>query len=117
MKVSVTKITVISESVLRDEIIELIKRHGATGYTLTLVEGEGSRGVRASDWSGRNVRLEALVADPVADAILQELNDRYFEDYAVIAWLSEVKVLRGRKFGFAEEGGEGDGSGDVSRRD
>ncbi|MEM0895386.1 MAG: transcriptional regulator [Verrucomicrobiota bacterium] len=113
MKVTVTKLTLISERVLRDEMIELVKRHGATGYTLTLVEGEGSRGVRASDWSGRNVRIEALVADPVADAILEELNDRYFEDYAVIAWLSEVKVLRGGKFGFAEEAGKKD----VLRRD
>ena len=32
------------------------------------------------------------------NALQEELNEKYFEDYAVIAWLSEVTVLRGEKF-------------------
>ena len=98
MKVPLIKVTIVTESLLKERIIALVRRHGATGFTLTLVEGEGSRGVRASDWEGRNVKLETLVSSETADAILEELGDTYFEDFAVIAWLSEVNVLRGGKF-------------------
>jgi nitrogen regulatory protein P-II 2 len=84
-------------------MITLVRGRGATGFTLTKVEGVGSRGVRASDWEGRNVKIETIVASETADEILEALSDTYFEDYAVIAWLSEVNVLRGTKF----VGGEG----------
>ena len=98
MKVPLIKVTIVTESLLKERIITLVRKHGATGFTITLVEGEGSRGVRASDWEGRNVKLETLVSSETADAILEELGDTYFEDFAVIAWLSEVNVLRGGKF-------------------
>ncbi|MGK0188507.1 MAG: nitrogen regulatory protein P-II 2 [Verrucomicrobiales bacterium] len=98
MKVALTKITIISESTLKEKIVALIKRHGATGYTLTKVEGEGSRGVRASDWGGRNVMIEVIVSGEIADSVLEELSNAYFEDFAIIAWLTEVSVLRGEKF-------------------
>ena len=98
MNTILIKVTIVTESILRDEIVTMIKGEGATGYTLTKVEGEGSRGVRASDWEGRNICIETLVTAKVADAILEKLNTTYFEDYSVIAWLSEVNVLRGEKF-------------------
>jgi nitrogen regulatory protein PII len=98
MNTPLTKVTIVTEAILKDKIIELVKRHGATGHTITKVEGEGSRGVRASDWEGRNVKLETILRKQDADAITSELNSTYFEDYAVIAWLSEVTVIRGAKF-------------------
>jgi len=98
MKVNLTKLTIITETLLSDRIVELIKKHGATGYTLTRVEGEGSRGDHTSDWEGRNTKIEILVAAETADMILTDLNAKYFEDFSVVAWLSEVQVLRGEKF-------------------
>ena len=107
MKEPLTKVTIVTESLLKDQVVALIRRHGATGFTLTKVEGEGSRGVRASDWEGRNIKIETLVLPEVADAILDNLSEKYFEDYAVIAWLSEVSVMRGGKF-IGESGNGGD---------
>lgn len=98
MKVPLIKVSIITESLLKDEIIELIRKHGATGHTLTKVEGEGSKGLHASDWGGRNDKIETLVSAESADAIMDDLSDEYFEDYSVIAWLAEVTVLRGDKF-------------------
>lgn len=98
MKVTLTKLTIITESLLTDHLLELIKKYGGTGYTLTKVEGEGSRGTHASDWEGRNTKIETIVNREDADAILDAVNERYFEDYAIIAWLSEVQVLRSKKF-------------------
>ena len=98
MKIPLTKVTIIAESLLEKKIISLTKRHGATGYTVTKVEGEGSRGNRTSDFEGRNIRLEVIVNEDSADDILEELSETYFDDYAVIAWLTRVDVLRGKKF-------------------
>ena len=98
MKVRLTKVTIIAEGILKSELISLVRKHGATGFTLTKVEGEGGRGARASDWEGRNVRIDTIVSASTADSILEELATIYFEDYAVIAWLGEVDVLRGEKF-------------------
>lgn len=56
-----------------------------------------TRGVLAGDWEGLYVRIESLVTTEVADSILEGLNASFFEEYAVIAWLTEVNVLRGVK--------------------
>ena len=98
MKTVLSKITIVSERLLKDGIIDLIKDTGATGFTLSAVEGEGSRGVRAGDWEGRNVMIESLVSETTADRILMALNERFMENYAVVAWVTEVTVLRGDKF-------------------
>lgn len=105
MRVRLQKITIVAERLLKDQMIDLVKEEGATGFTLTSVQGEGSRGVRASDWEGNNIRLEIIASRQVADAILDRLAASYFDDFAVIAWLTEVDVLRGNKF--VSEHGEG----------
>lgn len=98
MKVTLSKLTIVAERLLKDRIIDLIRKEGATGYTLAAVEGEGSRGVRASDWEGRNVQIDTIVGPATADAILEKLAEDYFDDFAIIAWVMDVVVLRGSKF-------------------
>ncbi len=71
--VSLSKLTIVAGRLLKDRLIKLIREKGATGFTLTAVEGEGSRGVRASDWEGRNIQIETIVSHEVADAILAQL--------------------------------------------
>ena len=91
-------VTVIAESLLEDRLIRDFKRCGAKGYTVTQARGEGSRGVRASEWEGANVKLESIVSESVADAILELLSEKYFQHYAVIAYLENVEVVRGEKY-------------------
>ena len=98
MKATLSKLTIVSERLLKDQLIDLIREEGATGFTMTEVEGEGSRGVRATDWEGRNIQIDTIVAPSTSDAILEKLSERYFEDFAIIAWVVEVNVLRGAKF-------------------
>lgn len=97
-KIPLKLVTIVTEGLLKDEISTLLRKHGATGFTITRTEGEGSRGVRAQDWEGPNQRFECIVSEEVADKILDELGQTYFKDYAVIAWLTDVAVLRGEKF-------------------
>ena len=92
------KVTIIAERVLRDDIIELLKRHGATGWTMTAVEGEGTRGIRASEWEGRSVQIDTLVPLQAAEGIMQEVGDTYFADWSVIVYAADVEVLRAEKY-------------------
>jgi len=91
-------ITVVSEAVVTEHIINDFLKLGASGYTTTAAEGKGSRGLRASEWEGRNVKIEALVSSPVADKILECLSENYFKNFAVIAWVHDVNVVRGEKY-------------------
>jgi nitrogen regulatory protein P-II 2 len=92
------KLTLIAERVLRDQLLKLLQNHGASGWTITQVEGEGSRGVRATEWEGRNVQIDTLVSNETAEAIMEEVAAKYFEDWAVIVYSVEARVLRGGKY-------------------
>jgi nitrogen regulatory protein P-II 2 len=93
-----TLVTIITERLLRDDIIDIIKGMGVTGYTLSDTTGEGSRGIRASDWEGKNVKIEVIVTEERADKIIEKISDDYFENYAVVAYTQQVKVVRGQKY-------------------
>lgn len=96
--VTVKLVTIVAEAVLEDYLIGDLKRLGARGHTLSRVEGEGSRGMRAGDVAGGNIRIEVLVSAAVADAIFQHLADTYFAHYAIIAFAADVQVVRGMKY-------------------
>ncbi len=91
-------VTIITERIFRDEILEKIKELGAKGYTLTDATGEGSRGIRASDWEGKNVKIETVVSREVGNKIIDYIADHYFENYAVITYAWPIKVVRGDKY-------------------
>ena len=91
-------VTIITEGLLKEKVIALLKRHACTGFTVSRTDGEGSRGVRASDWEGPNLKIESIVSLETADAIVGELSEKYFENYSLVAWITDVQVLRGEKF-------------------
>lgn len=61
--------------------------------------GNGERGVRKGDWDqGKNIFLQTICTDEVAQAIMDYLYDHYYEDYAIIAYATEVDIHRSSKF-------------------
>jgi nitrogen regulatory protein P-II 2 len=96
--VPLRKVTIVAEALLESRLLGDVLDCGARGFTLTEVRGEGSRGVRASEWEGRNVRIETLVAPDVADRILAHVAEVYFPRFAVVAWVEDVEVVRGDKY-------------------
>lgn len=91
-------VTIVSERILENRLLGMITAKGAKGYTLTEASGKGSRGVRASEWEGPDVRIETLVSPAVAEAILAEIAERFFEHYAVIVFAQDAEVVRGEKY-------------------
>lgn len=91
-------ITIVAEAVLEGRLAGDIVACGASGYTVTDAQGEGTRGLRSSGIGGQNVRLETVVPDDVAQRILQCLTDAYFPHYAIVAWVSTVEVVREERY-------------------
>ena len=92
-----TMVTIVAERLLRDRLVGKIRALGAKGFTLTEVQGEGSRGWQAHEFEGPSVKIETLVRAEVAEEIVEAVA-KYFEHHAGIVYLTEAKVVRGRKF-------------------
>jgi nitrogen regulatory protein PII len=92
-------ITIVTEAILEVELCEILERLGATGYTVTNARGSGHRGIRDAGWSSSsNVRVEVVCNEEVAQRITNHLRDNYYDDYAMILFESDVRVLRPEKF-------------------
>jgi nitrogen regulatory protein P-II 2 len=91
-------VTIIAEAVLEDRLLRELRELGARGYSVGAVEGQGSRGVRAVDFEGKNSRIEVIASEEVTDRILEHVAQTYFQHYAVIAYVSDVAVVRGDKY-------------------
>lgn len=92
-------LTVVTEAVLESSLVQDLDRLGASGYTVVNARGRGSRGVRVGDWSSNsNIRLEVVCDVDLARKISHHLKDKYYSDYAMILYLSDVEVLRPEKF-------------------
>lgn len=93
-------VTIVTEAILEQEICALLKQLGASGYTVTDARGAGSRGIRSAGWqSSSNVRIEVICNTEVAQKISLEVQDRYYENYAMVLFNADVTVLRPNKFG------------------
>lgn len=91
-------VTIVTERILEDRLLRKVEELGAKGYTLTQATGKGSRGVRASEWEGPDTRIQSLVSEKVADAILEHIAENFFEHYAVIVYVQDAEVVRGQKY-------------------
>ena len=94
-----TLLTIFTESTLEHVLIKDMDRLGIRGYTISDARGKGSRGVRDAAWDeSKNIRIEILCARQQAETLLVHLQQRYYSNYAMVAYLSEVDVLRPEKF-------------------
>lgn len=94
-----TLLTVFTEASIEQLLIKDMDRMGIRGYTISDVRGKGSRGVRDASWDeSRNIRIEVICARGQAEELLAHLQARFYANYAMVAYFSEVEVLRPEKF-------------------
>ncbi|MEJ2256402.1 MAG: transcriptional regulator [Woeseiaceae bacterium] len=92
-------VTIITESVLEAELCDFLGELGASGYTVTNARGSGSRGVRSAGWvASGNVRIEVVCSTELAAEIARKISKKYYADYAMILFESDIRVLRPDKF-------------------
>lgn len=93
-------VTIVCEAYARDAVQALLTEVGATGWTVFDVAGHGAHGARPGDIREfANVQIEVVVQPAAAERLLARLQQELFPVYAMIAFESDVRVLRPRKFG------------------
>ncbi|MHB0916166.1 MAG: DUF3240 family protein [Thiobacillus sp.] len=94
-----TLLTIVTEAVVEQTLLRDLDRLGVRGYTVSDARGKGSRGVRDAAWEeAANVRVEVICERAQAEDVLRHLQARYYADYAMVAFLAEIEVLRPEKF-------------------
>ena len=94
-----TLLTVVGESALEKKLVADLEALGAPGWTISDARGRGARGVRSAGWDTEgNIRLEIIGTEELAERIAEHLQQRYYANYAMVCYLSEVQVLRPEKF-------------------
>ena len=92
-------VTIITEAVLENDLLADLKQLGASGYTVSNAHGSGSRGVRSARWStNSNIRVEVICSDQLAAKIGDHLRKKYYDNFAMVYFESDIRVLRSSKF-------------------
>lgn len=92
-------VTIICEAHARETVTKLLREIGANGWTLFCVEGDGSQGPRPADIPEfANIQIEVIMKPEVSSELLERLSRDYFPRFAMVAFESDVRVLRQDKF-------------------
>lgn len=91
-------LTIIAEESLESFLEKEIAQFGAKGYTTSTVSGKGASGLRDNQWDGENIKIETIVSEESCKEILDYIQRKYFERYAIIAFYHPVNVLRTNHF-------------------
>lgn len=96
---SMKLVTIVCEALARSAVTELLKEIGAHGYTLFPVEGVGAQGSRVADIEEfANIQIEVVLQTDPALQLLARLETDFFARFAMIAYSSDIEVIRSAKF-------------------
>ena len=88
-----TLLTIITESILEDTMIDEITALGAKGYTIIEAHGCGTHGLRTGKWSaGANIRIEVVGDTELCTRIVKKLQACYEENYGLLMYTSTVEL-------------------------
>lgn len=100
------KVVIITEKIIAKGVCGIIEACGATGYTLVAAGGKGSRNMRSTSERASvvedfaNVKIEVIVNNKaMAEAIMNQVTEKYFRNYSGITYMEYVEILRPAKFG------------------
>lgn len=92
-------LTIITEAALEDTLETDLNTLGAKGYTILDARGSGHNGLRSANWdASKNIRIEVICSEEVADKVVGHLQKTYYKNYAMILFLTNVEVLRPDRF-------------------
>ncbi len=90
---------IVTEAVVEPALLRDFERLGVKGYTIWDARGRGNRGVRDAAWDeAANIRVEIICSRSFAETVLEHLQSHYYANYAMVAFIQEVEILRPEKF-------------------
>jgi hypothetical protein len=93
MSQPMTLLTIISETVLEDILLDEITELGAKGYTVSDARGRGTHGTRAGRWTqGGNIRIEVIGNAALCQRIVERLQATYEKDYGLLMFSAPIEL-------------------------
>ncbi len=95
----VSLVVLICEEALEPLVGRDIVAGGAKGYTVSTVRGRGTRGVRDAQWLlSSNIRVEVMCREPVARALMADIERKYSKNYGLVMYMHDVLATRAEAF-------------------
>lgn len=92
-------VTLVCEAYALGAVKNLLRDIGAHGWTHFPVEGSGAGGERAGEtMEFANVQVEIVLPPATAQTLLEHVEKELFPRYGMIAFESDVRVIRSAKF-------------------
>ena len=92
-------VTIVCEAYALASVTKLLREVGAHGWTHFAVEGAGEGGERTGEMKEfANVQIEVVLQPAAAQTLLARLESELFPHFGMIAFESEVRVVRSGKF-------------------
>lgn len=93
MSTSLLLLTILTESVLEDQLIDEISKLGARGYTVSEAHGRGSHGLRSGKWAASgNIRIEVICDEALCARIVEHMKREYERDYGLMMFTTPVQL-------------------------
>ncbi len=93
MSQPMTLLTIITETVLEDILLDEIVELGAVGYTVTDARGRGTHGTRAGRWTqGGNIRIDVVGNAALCKRIVDHLQAGYEQNYGLLMYTTPVEL-------------------------
>jgi hypothetical protein len=98
------RLVIVTAEYICDDVIAMITELGAGGYTVVpITKGRGKRGVRAGvGFSGRllrNVRIEIITKEEIAEKIGAAMVERFAEHHPCLVYMGDVQVIHCNEMG------------------
>ncbi len=86
-------LTIFTEAVLEDTLVEEILSLGAQGYTISEARGLGTHGLRSGRWTvSGNIRIEVVGDAELCRRIVERLQNQYERDYGLLMFTTQVEL-------------------------
>lgn len=86
-------LTIITEAVLEDTMIDELMALGAKGYTVSEARGSGTHGLRSGKWTvSGNIRIEVVGDEDLINRIVERLLAEYERDYGLLMFTTRVEL-------------------------
>lgn len=92
-------ITVIASDILEDHLTDLVRKNGASGYTIVRARGAGSSGEQSGMLSvDTNMKMHVVLPEARLDTLLDKFDTLLRKGYHLTIFVSDVSVMRPEKY-------------------
>jgi PII-like signaling protein len=92
-------VNIITSDHLEDTLVRVVRRRGASGYTIVRARGAGSSGEQSGMLSvDTNIKMHIIMSEEKLEGLLDDLDGMIRRGYHLTVYVSDVSVLYPEKF-------------------